>query len=96
MRFHHYSIHTERTYIEWIRQYVRHHIMTCRRDLDCGPAKIEAFLTYLTMGRNASPSTQNQTMCALVFLYKNILKQPLEGAIDAARASRKIMCLLCC
>lgn len=29
-------------------------------------------------------------MNALVFLYKKVLKEPLEGVIDAVRAPRKV------
>ena len=37
-----------------------------------------------------APSTQNQAMNALVFLYKHVLKQTLEQGINAIRASRKV------
>ncbi len=90
MRLRHYSIHTERAYCDWIKRYVRYHGMTCRDDLKDGEAKIEAFLTHLAMDANVTPSTQNQAMNALVFLYKHVLKQPLDKEINAVRASRKI------
>ncbi|MDO9529174.1 MAG: integron integrase [Syntrophales bacterium] len=90
MRLHHYSIHTERTYCDWIKRYIRHHSMTSRQDLIEGEAKIEAFLTHLAVDKNVAPSTQNQAMNALVFLYKHVLKQPLDQEINAVRASRKI------
>jgi hypothetical protein len=47
MRLHHYSIHTERAYCDWIKRYIRHHKMAKRQDLIDGEAKIEAFLTHL-------------------------------------------------
>ena len=90
MRLHHYSIHTERTYCDWIKRYIRYHSMTNRQDLIDGEAKIEAFLTHLAVDKNVSPSTQNQAMNALVFLYKHVLKRPLDQEINAVRASRKI------
>lgn len=90
MRLHHYSIHTERTYCGWIKRYIRYHSMTGRQDLIAGEAKIEAFLTYLAVDKTVAPSTQNQAMNALVFLYKHVLKQPLDQEINAVRASRKI------
>ena len=90
MRLHHYSIHTERTYCDWIKRYIRHHSMTNRQDLIDGEAKIEAFLTHLAVDKNVAPSTQNQAMNALVFLYKHVLKQTLDQEINAVRASRKI------
>ena len=90
MRLHHYSIHTERTYCDWIKRYIRYHSMTGRQDLIDGEAKIEAFLTHLAVDKTVAPSTQNQAMNALVFLYKHVLKQPLDQEINAVRASRKI------
>ncbi len=88
MRRRHYSIHTERTYCDWIRRYVAFHRMTGREDLSGGAAKIEAFLTDLAINGNVTPSTQNQAMNALVFLYKRVLNVPLDEEIQAVR-SRK-------
>ena len=64
--------------------------MQSRADLQPAEAKIEAFLTDLAANQNVAPSTQNQAMNALVFLYKRVLEQPLEGKIDALRAERKV------
>jgi hypothetical protein len=36
-----------------------------------------------------APSTQNQALNALVFLYKHVLKQPLNEKINAERAAKK-------
>jgi len=62
LRLHHYSIHTERSYIDWIKRYVHFHQMKSRADLADGERKIEAFLTSLAVRGNVSPSTQNQAM----------------------------------
>jgi hypothetical protein len=40
MRLDHYSIHTERTYCDWIKQYIHFHKMKSRDDLQNGEAKI--------------------------------------------------------
>ncbi|MFH2045131.1 MAG: integron integrase [Pseudomonadota bacterium] len=90
MRLHHYSIHTERTYCDWIKRYVLFHNMKSREDLVEGEHKIELFLTDLAVNKNVSKSTQNQAMNALVFLYKKVLKEPLEKEINSIRASKKI------
>jgi len=90
MRLKHYSIHTERTYCEWIRRYVKYHQMGGREDLQGGEKKIEQFLTHLAVKSNVSPATQNQAMNALVFLYKRVLKEPLRDEINAVRAPRKV------
>src|SRR2546425_13067437 len=47
MRLHHYSIHTERSYLDWIKRYVLFHRMQSREDLADAGRKIEAFLTDL-------------------------------------------------
>ena len=90
MRLHHYSIHTERSYVDWIKRYVEFHKMTCREDLADGERKIEAFLTDLAVRGKVAASTQNQAMNALVFLYKKVLAKPLDEVIDAVRADRKV------
>ena len=59
MRLHHYSIHTERSYIDWIKRYLGFHRMSCREDLAEGERKIEAFLSELAVKGKVSPSTQN-------------------------------------
>jgi len=56
MRLRHYSIHTERTYCDWIKRYIRYHRMTSRQDLIDGEAKIEAFLTHLAVDKAVAPS----------------------------------------
>ena len=90
MRLHHYSIHTERTYLDWIKRYVHFHQMQTREDLAEGESKIEEFLTHLAVSNKVSASTQNQAMNALVFLYKRVLESALGGKIDAVRADRKV------
>jgi hypothetical protein len=39
--------------------------------------EIAAFLSYLAIDRNCSPSTQNQALNALVILFKNVLGRDL-------------------
>ena len=89
MRLKHYSIHTERTYCDWIKRYVQYHSMTSREDLQDAERKIEQFLTHLAVDSDVSPSTQNQAMNALVFLYRKVLKQPLNEEINAVRAAKR-------
>ncbi|MBE7548875.1 MAG: phage integrase N-terminal SAM-like domain-containing protein [Planctomycetia bacterium] len=48
--------------------------MTSQEDLMDGEEKIEQFLTHLAVKSCVAPSTQNQAMNALVFLYKKVLK----------------------
>jgi Phage integrase, N-terminal SAM-like domain len=64
MRLHHYSIHTERSYTDWIKRYIHFHHMRSREDLANGESKIEAFCTDLAVNGKVSPSTQNQAFNA--------------------------------
>ena len=50
MRLRHYSLRTEKTYIEWIRRYIFHHGKRHPRDM--GEAEITAFLTWLATDSN--------------------------------------------
>jgi integron integrase len=68
----HYSYRTEQAYIDWIRRYILFH--NKRHPKDMGAYEISAFLTYLAVKGKVAASTQNQAMCAIVFLYKNVLK----------------------
>ncbi|MDZ4197878.1 MAG: integron integrase [Kiritimatiellia bacterium] len=70
-----YSYATEKTYIDWIVRYIRYHGK--RHPDQMGEPEVKAFLTHLAVDRNVSPSTQTQALCALVFLYKHVLKKPL-------------------
>jgi integron integrase len=90
LRLHHYSIHTERGYVEWIVRFVRFHGMRSRQDLFPAEPKIEAFLTDPAVHGHVAPATQNQAMNALVFLYKRVLTLALQGSINAVRADKKI------
>lgn len=86
MRVNHYSISTERTYILWIKQYIYFH--NKRHPKEMGADEITAFLTHLAVKRNVSPSTQNQALSAILFLYKRVLDINLPWMDDIVRAKR--------
>ena len=88
MKREHYSVNTERTYCDWIKQFVKFHCLQARESLFVeAENKVEKFLTYLATERDVSASTQNQAFNALVFLYKRVLEMPLENV--RATRSRK-------
>ncbi len=51
-----------------------------------GKEEIRTFLTYLAVEKNVAPSTQNQALQALLFLYR-MLRNRQVGVTTAARAS---------
>jgi len=60
LQLHHYSIHTERTYCDWIKRYIQYYTMAClEEELINGNTEIEAFLTHLAVDKGLSLPTQN-------------------------------------
>jgi integrase len=86
IRLKHYSRHTEQAYVTWIKRYIFFHDK--RHPKDMGVAEIEAFLTHLAVQQKVAASTQNQALSALLFLYRDVLRHPLDGPIDAIRARK--------
>jgi integron integrase len=89
IRVRHYSIRTEHTYTDWVVRYVKFHKL--RHPAQMGAAEIKRFLTHLAVEGNVAASTQNQALCALVFLYKHVLgKDPgeFDGIVRANRPER--------
>jgi hypothetical protein len=65
-RLHHYSIHTERSYVDWIKRYVHFHHLQTRQEMLPAEPKIEAFLSELAGKGHVAVSTQNQAFNALL------------------------------
>jgi integron integrase len=81
-----YSPRTAEAYCAWIRRFVLFHGRRHPREL--GPAEIEAFLSHLANEQHVAPSTQNQALAALLFLYVHVLSVPLARLGDFTRAKR--------
>jgi len=63
IRFKHYSLSAEGTYISWIKQFIIFNDE--RHPTEMGAADVEMFLTYLATGCHVSSSTQNQALSAI-------------------------------
>lgn len=87
LRYMHYSIRTEEAYVNWIKRFILFHNKKHPRDMNT--PEIEQFLTHLAVDERVAPATQNQAFFALLFLYRHVLKQELNGPIDAVRAQKK-------
>jgi integron integrase len=86
IRLKHYSYQTEKTYVQWIRRYILFNGK--RHPSEMGSTEINAFLTHLAVDENVAASTQNQALCAILFLYKHVLQQELDLCLDTVRAKR--------
>lgn len=80
----HYSIRTENTYVNWIKRFILFHHK--RHPNEMNTPEIEQFLTHLAVNQHVSPSTQNQALAALLFLYQQVLRQTLDQSVNAVRA----------
>ncbi len=43
-----------------------------------GAAEVEAFLTHLAVEQKVAPSTQNQALSALIFLYREVYQHDTD------------------
>ena len=86
IRMRHYSIRTEEAYVSWIKRYILFHGK--RHPLEMGEDEITQFLSALAVHGQVSASTQNQALCALIFLYRHVLGQNFGWLADVVRAKR--------
>lgn len=84
IRCKHYSIRTERSYSEWIKRFIYFHNKQHPKDMD--EMHVSAFLTHLAVDKKVASSTQNQALCALVFLYRHVLKKEIGDFDNMVRA----------
>ena len=86
IRMRHYSIRTERAYENWVCRFIVFHSLKSPKDLT--PDSVKEYLEYIAEVREISASTQNQALNALVFLYEQVLHEPLGSIGDFTRAKR--------
>jgi integron integrase len=86
MRVRHLSYQTEKCYLQWMRRFIAFHGRRHPREM--GGAEVQAFLTHLAVKRGVAPSTQNQALQALLFLYKRVLAIELPWLDDVVRAGQ--------
>lgn len=84
IRAKHFSYRTEKTYLQWIRRYIRFHGLKHPREM--GGPEVEAFLTALAVDNKVAASTQNQALSAVLFLYRDVLEQELPWLGNVVRA----------
>jgi site-specific recombinase XerD len=94
MRLKHYSIRTERSYCDWVERFIRYHRMRHPRDMR--EEEVSAFLTNLAREGRVAASTQNQALSALLFLYKEVLKEEIGwlGNVERVRKPARLPVVL--
>jgi integron integrase len=86
IRRRHYSYRTEETYVHWVRRFI--YFSGLRHPRELGAAGVTAFLNFLARDREVAAATQNQALSALLFLYKEVLAEPLPWLDGLERAKR--------
>ncbi len=82
----HYSIRTEQAYVDWIKRFIVYH--NKRHPTEMAEEEVAQFLTHLARDLNVAASTQNQALSALLFVYKEVLKQEI-GWLEKVERARK-------
>jgi len=77
---------TEKTYIHWIRGFIRFHRR--RHPEEMGPVEVDEYLSWLAARRQVSPATQAIALNALIYLYQRFLSVDL-GTLQYKRARAK-------
>ena len=77
LRTRRYSLRTEKVYLTWIRGFILFNDK--RHPNEMGNFEIERFLNHLAVNRQVSAATQNQALCAIIFLYRYIIKKDIKG-----------------
>ncbi|MFA5876446.1 MAG: site-specific integrase [Candidatus Margulisiibacteriota bacterium] len=90
LRSRHYSHKTEQTYCSWVKRFIRFHGMS--HPAEMAEAEVNAFLSHLAANEKVSASTQNQALCALLFLYRYVIGRRLGelGEVVRARKPRRL------
>ena len=86
LRAKHYSIRTEKSYIDWIIRYVRFHNLQHPNKM--GAKEIQQFLNYLAVTCNVASSTQNQALNAINFLYREVLQIDFDQLVNITWAKK--------
>ena len=73
MRLRHMSFFTEKTYLHWVRCFLKFHARLSPIELN--ETHIVQYLSYIASEKHVAASTQNQALNAIVFLFKNVLQK---------------------
>ena len=86
VRARHYSAHTEKAYLAWVRRFYFFHDR--RHPELLGVQEVRAFVGHLAQDANVGAATQNQALSALKFLFGVVLKRQPVGLAHVVRSRR--------
>lgn len=83
------SLRTEKTYIHWMKRYIRFHKLAHPKDLS--DEHVVRFLSHLANDCNVAINTQKTALNAIAFLYNQFLKRPLgDLGFNYAKQGRRL------
>lgn len=91
IRLKHYSYSTERTYLEWAKRFLAYRQQMEREgdvSLLVTSNDVRDFLSHLATQTRVSASTQNQAFNALLFLFREVLRDDFGNMSGTVRAKR--------
>jgi len=94
LRVRHYAYATEKSYCHWIKRFILFKNKAHPNTLDA--SDVADFLSHLAVKENVSASTQNQSLCAIIFLYRHVLGIEIGdvGTFSFARRPKRLPTVL--
>lgn len=86
IRYKHYSLRTEKAYVDWVRRFVVFHGRRHPREM--GAVEVRGFLAHLATDLQVAASTHRQALSALLFLYKDVLGIELPWLAELERPKK--------
>ncbi|HAV14052.1 MAG TPA: integron integrase [Opitutae bacterium] len=89
------ALTTERNYLRWYRDFLRHSGLSA--GLEINAKQLKSFLDYLAMERSVSSSTQKLALNALVFIAQTVFELDIGNIGDFVRSKnrKKIPVVMC-
>ncbi|MGO4893551.1 integron integrase [Flavobacterium sp. W21_SRS_FM6] len=82
-----YAKRTIEAYLKWISSYIHFHQKKHPNLMH--DSEVEAFLSHLVLELDVSAATQTSALNALVFLYRDIIRRPLNVKLNFVKSSRQ-------
>ena len=87
IRLKHYSLRTERAYVDWIKRFILFHDK--RHPASMGAPEVRAFLSHLAVEQKVAASTPRQVLSAIVFLSRARLDREVGWLGEIPRAKHR-------
>jgi integron integrase len=83
-----YAKRTISSYLYWIKAFINFNNQ--RHPIDCHNTEVELFLSFLSNRMTVAPRTQALALNAIVFLYKHIIKKPIDLSLNFNKSTQAV------